>query len=176
MANTTNGRRGPRHVVAAPQTTRLARTIRRRIAAEAARVLYPAPKEAADRLEKSVRTIQRWRNDDDAKGSPYYHAIEALQASDDPADAEALFRAIDKARTAKLDEHDLSTLIATYHELREEDAAVEGIDNGHKVRPSVGWMARYFANTRDAQVDLWLAAFALEFARRGVGEEEVFHG
>lgn len=173
METNGNGRRGPRHVVAPPKATRLAETIRRRIAAAEASVAYPVPKQAAARLELTARTIQRWRNEDYAEGSPFHRVIEAIEASDDPASLLAFLESVARRVVMDLPSKSTETLAAEYRDLLAEDAEVEGADNGHKVRRGVEWIDRFLASRSDAKVDLAKAAYELEFAYRGLTECEV---
>lgn len=175
MTNRTNGRRGPRHFVAPPKNERLAQTIRRRLAAQEAVEAYPNPKRAAPRLKLTVRSIQGWRSPDYNESSPYHRMLEAIDAADDPWTVLAFLESAAKRVVEGLPDKSTEELASEYRALLAQDAEVEGADNGHKVSRGVDWVDRFLANRADAKVDLRLAAYALEFAYRGLTEEEVFH-
>lgn len=178
MANTRYGPHGKRKpdVGSRLHATRTAQTIRRRLAAAEARVAYPVPKKGAARLGLTARTVQRWRSVDYAEGSPFHRVMEAIEASDDPASLLAFLESVTRRVVMDLPNKPTKKLAAEYRALLAQDADVEGADNSHKVSRGVDWVDRFLANRADAKVDLRLAAYALEFAYRGLSESEVFDG
>ena len=128
-------------------------------------------KYCASAMKVTARSVQRWRNEEYAVGSPGYRYLEAIQCSDDPwplavaAIVEAIRRAFDGVPTPEL--------ITQYHELRAEDVRQEGESNALTMNPTATWSEQAEAELLDASLDLQLLALRVEFDERRVALRDV---
>ena len=125
--------------------------------------------ETAKALEKTGRTVRRWKRD--GVGSPQHQYNRYFLVNPRKYQLIAHLKALAKAEAIEL----LSTtdLITRFHEIREMEKIREGEDNALDMRRSVCWLDRAHMKERDAGLNEELAAIMREFAVRGITEEVV---
>lgn len=178
MTRSNNGQRPTRKagVATHAETTRLASTVRKRLAAGVNQIAHPVAKRAAARLVVTPRTTQRWRSPDYAHTSPLCKVLEAIDAAEDPMVIVEVLEAAHYRAVARLRDKSTPKLVADYRKILADDAEHEGADNKHKVARGLDWLERCIGSVVDATDDRSKAAHELEFAYRGLSESEVFDG
>lgn len=156
------------------ERTRLALTVRRQMVARVNQIAHPVAKQAAVRLAVTPRTTRRWRSPKDAHTSALYKVLDAIDAAEDPVVITELLEAAHYRAVARLRDKPTPELIAAYRKILADDAEHEGADNSRKVSRGVDWLDRCIGSVVDATDDRSKAAYELEFAHRGLSEDEVF--
>lgn len=176
MTHTKNGGRPSRKgaVDTRRRSDTLARQVRRQMAVRVNRLAHPNAKKSAARLGCDRRTIERRRSPKYCEHSPEYRMLEAIDAAENPMVLiefleVAIYRAV-----ARLRDKPTAKLVADYRKILADDATNEGTDHLHKVRRGIAWLDRCMGSVVDATDDRDKAAHELEFAYRGVSEQEVF--